>query len=682
MDRELIERLPGRRERIRKSKLGEHLFMVLVAIVCGLAGGFGAIGFRALIKLFQEIFFGAAGGLVAIALALPWYWRLLAPAIGGLFVGPLGHFFAEEAKGHGVPEVMESVALKGGTIPPRTVAVRALASALCIGSGGSVGREGPIVQIGSALSSTIGQLLNVSTRQLRTLVGCGAAAGMAATFNAPIAGALFAVEVILGDFGVPQFSPIVISSVVATVVSRHFLGDFPAFEVPKYHLVSPFELGPYMVVGAIAGLVALLFIVVLYSTEDLFERVPLPGYSKALFGGMIIGTIGIWLPHVFGVGYDTINAALTGTLPAALLFVLLLAKIAATSITIGSGGSGGVFAPSLFLGAMTGGFLGTFIHQSFPSSTATSGAYALVAMGAVVAGTTHAPITAIIMIFELTGDYTIIPPLMAACVVSTLLVTRLKRDSIYTLKLRRKGIDIFKEEDPNVLRSLYVRDVIDRDPEVVPASADFLSVLDLVVRSSHTEFFVVNARGELLGSVSLSELRRLIFEQESLRHVVVAGDLVYPHPPTVTEDDTLDVVMRLFSHGDMDEIPVVDPKNPRKLVGSVHKRDVIDVYNREVLRRDLAGAMSSTVAVAGKVRQVDMGNGYVVQETAAPRSFIGRTLRQLNVRVLYGVEVVFIRTRDDGETKTMVPAPDYRIREGDSLIVAGAKEAVDALQEL
>jgi CIC family chloride channel protein len=658
--------------------------MVLVAILCGLAGGFGAIGFRALIKLFQELFFGTGGALVAAALALPWYWRLLAPAIGGLFVGPMGYFFSAEAKGHGVPEVMESVALKGGTIPPRTVALRSLASALCIGSGGSVGREGPIVQIGSALSSTIGQLLKVSTRQLRTLVGAGAAAGMAATFNAPIAGALFAVEVILGDFGVPQFSPIVISSVVATVVSRHFLGDFPAFEVPQYHLVSPFELAPYMVVGALAGLVALTFIVVLYATEDFFERLRLPGYSKAVLGGLLVGTIGIWLPNVFGVGYDTINAALNGTLPATLLFALLLAKISATSITVGSGGSGGVFAPSLFLGAMTGGFLGTFIHQWFPESTATSGAYALVAMGAVVAGVTHAPITAIIMIFELTGDYTIIPPLMAACVVSTLLVTRLKRDSIYTLKLRRRGIDIFKEEDPNVLRSLYVHDIIDRDPEVIPASAGFLTVLDLVVRSRHTEFFVVNNKGDLLGAISLSELRRLIFEQEALRHVVVAGDLVLPDPPSVTENDTLDVVMQLFSHGEMDEIPVVDVQNPKKLIGTVHKRDVINAYNQEVLRRDLAGTMSSTVALVSKVRQVEVGNGYVVQETQAPRSFVGRTLRQLNVRARYGIQVVFIRSRDGeaGEPKTIVPTPDYRIHEGDALIVAGPKEQVDALEEL
>jgi len=658
--------------------------MVLVAIVAGLAGGLGAIIFRALIKLFQEVFFGAPGGLVAVALALPWYWRLLAPAIGGLFVGPLGHFFAEEAKGHGVPEVMESVVVKGGTIRPRTAALRSFASALCIGSGGSVGREGPIVQIGSALSSTIGQALNVSTRQLRTLVGAGGAAGMAATFNAPIGGAMFAVEVILGDFGVPQFSPIVISSVVATVVSRHFLGDFPAFVVPKYHLVSPFELAPYMVVGVLAGLVALTFIVVLYAAEDFFERLRLPGYSKALVGGLLVGAIGIRLPHVFGVGYDTINAALTGNLSAFMLFALLLAKIAATSITIGSGGSGGVFAPSLFLGAMTGGFLGTFIHQWFPGATATSGAYALVAMGAVVAGTTHAPITAIIMIFELTGDYTIIPPLMAACVVSTLLVTRLKRDSIYTLKLRRKGIDVFKEEDPNVLRSLYVHDIIDREPEVIPASADFPRVLDLVVRSSHTEFFVVNDKGDLLGAISLSEIRRLIFEQETLRHVVVAGDLVVPNPPSVTENDTLDLVMRLFSHSEMDEIPVVEEKNPKKLVGTVHKRDVINAYNQEVLRRDLAGTMSSTVAMVGKVRQVDMGNGYVVQETPAPRTFIGHTLRQLNVRALYGVEVVFIRSHDGeiGEVRTIVPSPDYRIHAGDELIVAGPKDAVDALQEL
>ncbi len=660
-----------------------HLFTVVVAIVCGLGGGFGAVALRELIAIVQGAFFGRGTPFLAVLEQVPWTWRLLAPAIGGLLVGPLVHFVAREAKGHGVPEVMESILMRGGVIRPRIVIVKSLASAITIGSGGSVGREGPIVQIGSALGSTIGQVLGVSTRQIRTLVGCGAAAGIAAAFNAPIAGALFAVEILLGDFGVPQFSPIVISSVVATVVSRRFLGDFPAFDVPRYELASPFELAPYMLVGVISGLVALAFIAVLYRSEAFFDRLRMPEFLKPAVGGLVVGLLGVWLPQIFGVGYDSINAALAGKLSVELLGVLLFAKMVATSVTLASGGSGGVFAPSLFLGAMTGGFLGTFVHGWFPEHTATSGAYALVTMGAVVGAATHAPITAIIMIFELTGDYRIIAPLMTACVISTLIATLLRRDSIYTLKLRQRGIDPFKEDDPNVFKGLYVRDVIDREPEVIPMSAPFREVLALVVRSRHAEFFVTDKAGALRGAISLSALRRLIFEHEALQHIVVAGDLVERARPSVHEDDNLDLVVRLFSLHDADELAVVDSEDSSKLIGTVHWQDVINARNQEILRRDIAGSVTSTVSLVGKVRQVSIGDGYVVQEIPTPRSFAGRTLRDLDVRARFGVQVIFVRLGGkDHAGHLRVPTADDALDGRDTLIVAGPKAAADAIEAL
>jgi len=505
--------------------------MVLVAVGVGLGGAIGAVVFRFMIRFVQAAAYGGFDGieelfaegflaepedLLAVASALDWHWRLVLPAIGGLIVGPLIYFFAREAKGHGVPEVMAAVALRGGVIRKRIVAIKAMASAISIGTGGSVGREGPIVQIGSALGSSVGQFLKLPASQLRVVVACGAAAGISATFNAPIAGALFAAEVIIGNFAVAQLSPIVISSVVATVVSRFLLGNHPAFIVPRYELVSPFELLPYMVVGFVAGFVALTFMLSLYATEDLFDRIPIPEYWKAAIGGLIVGAIGIFYPHVFGVGYGTITDALNSALPATLLFTLLLLKIAATSVTIGSGGSGGIFAPSLFLGAMTGGFMGTLIHDWFPASTASSGAYALVTMGAVVAAGTHAPITAIIMIFELTQTINIIPPLMAACVVSTLVTTFLQRDSIYTMKLRRRGIDLFEEESHNILKSMRVHDIVDRNPEVLHVSDNFQTVVERALNSEHSEFFVVDDRDDLMGSIHLRELTRMLAEQDVL----------------------------------------------------------------------------------------------------------------------------------------------------------------------
>lgn len=665
------------------TRFRDPLFMILAAVVCGLAGGFGAVGFRQLIKVFQAIFFGEGKDLVTLAMGLPWYWRLAAPMVGGAFVGPLVYFFAREAKGHGVPEVMEAVVVKGGVIRPRVVAVKILASALCIGSGGSVGREGPIVQIGSALASSIGQMFKVSTNQLRTMVGCGAAAGIAATFNAPMAGALFATEIILGDFRIPRFMPIVISSVVATAVSRHFLGDFPAFVVPPYSLISPFELPLYMVVGLAAGLVGVAFIVILYATEDFFDWIPLPEYIKAALGGAVVGAIGIWFPQVFGVGYETINPALTGSISAGLLLILIFAKMMATTVTIGSGGSGGIFAPSLFMGAMTGGLLGTLIHQFLPDMTASSGAYALVAMGAVVAAATRAPITSIIIVFELTNDYTIIPPLMAACVVSTVLAGLLKQDTIYTLKLRRKGVDIFREEDPNVLRTLHVRDTMDQRPEVMPVSTTLRDVLDIVLSSPHDAFFVVDKNQQLMGAISLSRLRMSIFQHPELWETATAEDIITSDLPAVTGDETLDVAAQIMSAKGVEEIPVVDRSDPNRLLGSLSEQDVIKAYNREMSRRDLAGTVASLAGALNKVHEVNIGNDYVLAEVLTPRRFIGKTLKGMDVRVRHGIEVAFIRTHGEGRgPQIIVPSSDYLIREGDTLVVAGQKEKVHALEEL
>jgi len=670
-----------------------HLLMMALAVGVGVAGALGAIGFRWLIELFQAAFWSGASGvsavfaghppdaddLVSTVRSLPWYWVVAAPAAGGALVAPFVWRFAREARGHGVPEVMEAVALRGGMIRPRVALVKTLASALTIGSGGSVGREGPIVQIGSAVGSAIGQLLRLPPREVRTIVGCGAAAGIAATFNAPIAGALFAVEVILGDFAAVQFTPIVIASVVATVISRGALGNFPAFEVPHYQLVSGWELAPYVGVGIAAGAAGVLFQQTLSWSEDRFERLRLPVWAKGLLGGAAVGGLGAaGFPHVFGVGYGSITAAMTDQLPVVTMAALLAVKVVSTSLTLGSGGSGGVFAPSLFMGAMLGGTLGSLIHGAFPESTAAGGSYALVAMGGMVAATTRAPITAIIMIFELTGNYTIIPALMATCVVSMLVATLLSRDSIYTMKLHRRGIDLAPEQDPNVLRGLSVRDLIDRAPERLPASADLQTIVDRIVQSDHTEFFVVNERGELLGTIYLNALRRLIPEINLLREVVVASDLLETDTPYVTEEDDLAHVMQIFSQDTYEEIPVLD--DDARLVGSVHKRDVIEAHNERALQRDLAGGVSRSFAMLTRVKSVEIGGGFLLQEMPAPAAFHGRSLHDLDVARRTGVHVLLVRSHATGALR--VPRSIDPFEVGDRIVVTGTHEGIDRLHTL
>jgi CIC family chloride channel protein len=658
-------------------KSSDHVFMILIGALIGLGGGFVAIAFRNLIQLVQRIAYGTWSYDLDAVRSLPWYALILIPAIGGLFVAPLVFRLAREAKGHGVPEVMESVALRGGVIRTRLVLIKALASAITIGTGGSVGREGPIVQIGSAFGSTVGQLFRVSAPRLRTLVGCGAAAGIAGTFNAPIAGALFALEVILGDFGVSHFSPIVISSVVSTIVTRSLIGDMPAFIVPSYELVSAYELLPYAILGLAAAFVGVGFSTLLYRAEDRFDALPIPELVKPFTGGLIIGSISLVFPQILGVGYETIDMALAGRMTWYLLLSLIFIKLAATSITIASGGSGGIFAPSLFLGAMTGGFLGTWVHNAFPSMTAGPGAYAMVGMGAVVAATTQAPLTAMIIIFEMTGDYKIIPPLMAACVISSVLASRLKRTSIYTEKLRRRGVELFEPLEVDVMKRLPVSSAITREPVLVSQETPFRALVDLVVSSPQNEFFVVRDGREYVGTISVRELRRVILDRDWLDHLIIAGDMADITYPSLNEEDNLDLAMKLFAQEHVEELPVL---SEGKLVGSVRKADVLDLYNREVMRRDLSSGFHGALTWVERTKSIDLGEGYVMAELEAPPHFVGKTLRQLDVRSNYGVEVILIkRSKREGKEGTIVSPADYEIEHGDVLLLAGRRDQVKRL---
>lgn len=565
----------------------KHLILPALGMLVGLLGGFAAVGFRELIGIFQYLIYGSAGDLAKAAAELPWWRVVIGPVIGGAIVGPMVYFLAPEAKGHGVPEVMNAVVMERGIIRKRVVLIKSFASAICIGSGGSVGREGPIVQIGSAMGSALGQILKLTDDQMRVLVGCGAAAGIAATFNAPIAGAIFALEIIVSDFQIKTFTPIILSSVIATVVSRSIAGDYPAFQVPNYALESPWELIFYCILGFLAGIVAVCFITSLYKMEDLWDDWKFPEYLKASLGGIIIGLIAIKAPHIMGVGYDSIDKALLNTEALQTLALLAILKIIATSITIGSGGSGGIFAPSLFMGAMAGGAFGHLVHWLFPSITATSGAYALVGMGAVVAGTTHAPIQAFLILFELTQDYMIIPPLMISCVIATVVAGVIKQESIYTLKLLRRGIDIQAGRDVNLLKNMLVKDFMTPKPETVAESAPLRKLITVLPYSQHTSFPVIDDKGELVGMLSLKDFRQIVFE-EDLLDVVIAKDIATIPAISVSVDDNLAKALDLINNHSIERLPVISTsQGSARLVGILSQRDVISGYNQALEARGL-----------------------------------------------------------------------------------------------
>ncbi len=672
-------------ELLEKANLTEHTFMIIIALIIGTLAGFSAIGIRALIEFISDIsFWGGEGTILQRIEATPWYWVLIVPALGGLIVGPIIYFFAPEAKGHGVPEVMQAIFLKGGKIRPRVAVIKAFASAVTIGTGGSVGREGPIVQIGSSLGSTIGQFFKVPTNRMKTLVGCGAAAGIAAAFNAPIAGALFSLEIILMDFAVAQFSPIVISSVMATVVSHAFEGDFAAFQVPHYQLVSPQELFFYLILGILSGVSSYLFIKVLYSFEDWFDELKIvPEYMKPFLGGIVIGIIGIFIPEVMGVGYDTINFALNGNLIWYAAVGLVFLKIFATSVTLGSGGSGGIFAPSLFMGATLGVFFGGLMHHLFPNITATPGAYALVAMGGMVAGTTRAPITAIIIVFELTNDYHIILPLMITAIISTIISSYFTRESIYTLKLLRRGIAIKEGSEVNIMKSIFIRSIYEKEFPVIHPQDNFNYVINKIVQTRGREFPVVNDNNEIVGIITVNSVKDFLFEKDDLKDVLIAADIMLPNFETVALDDNCQAAIEKMRKLDFETLPVVEHENSRKIVGIVTMKDIQEAYNKEIERLNFADTLATGIRMSDENEELHFLEDYSILQMKVPKTFVGKSIRELGIRAKYGVDILSVKTHNKNrEMIKAIPNPDYVFQENDAIIIAGEQRNINILRNL
>jgi CIC family chloride channel protein len=667
-----------------KAKLTEHTFMIIIAIIIGIFAGFAAIGIRALIEAISTLSFPGDGSYLENVISTSWYWLLIIPAVGGLIVGPLIYFFAPEAKGHGVPEVMQAILLRGGTIRPRVALIKALASAITIGTGGSVGREGPIIQIGSSIGSAVGQFFKLPSSRLKTLVGCGAAAGIAAAFNAPIAGALFAVEIILMDFAVAQFSPIVISSVMATVISHSYEGNFAAFTVNAYEYVSPYEIGFYFILGAISGLVSYLFIKVLYYSEEYFdERLNMPEYLKPVVGGLAIGLIALLYPQVMGVGYDSINVALHGEMIWYIALILIFVKIIATSLTLGSGGSGGIFAPSLFMGAMLGGFFGYFVHLLFPDISAGPGAYALVAMGGLVAGTTRAPVTAIIIVFELTNDYNIILPLMITVVISTILSSKLTRESIYTLKLVLRNIHIKEGTASNIMESIFVNEVYTTDYDSINISDDFSTVVNKVIQGRGRKFPVVDNNNKLKGVILVSTIKDYLFEKDELQNLLIASDLLSPTFDTVTLEDNCQTALDKMKKYDFEGLPVVDAKDNSSVIGMIWRKDIQDAYDKAIERREISSNLASKINMKGNETSVQFLEGYSVAEIVPPSSFIGQSIRTLNVRAKYGVDILSIKSqKGKQESVIAIPNPDHIIDKDEILVIAGETKNINLLKNL
>jgi chloride channel protein, CIC family len=570
-------------------RLSENTFLIILAVVIGLLGGLGNYAFRKTIEFVHWGVFEQSEQLFGYSLE-EWSFARLAvvfcPAVGGLLVIPLWYWFGKDLKG-GFSAFLERVNLRGAKLQLRPIFTRGFGSAITIGAGGSAGQEGPIAMIGGAIGSQFGQLFKMSGDRLKVLVACGAAAGVAATFNAPIAGVFFAQEIVLlSSFELSSFTSIVIASGMATVVSRALLGNTPELYAPVYMVNSYWELLLYVLLGLLIGVLATLFIDTHFRIKDRFTALKIPKLAKPALGGLLVGIIGFGFPQVFGNGYEFMESVLLGNQTWYLLAALVLIKAVATSITLGSGLPGGLFAPCLYLGAVAGGSFGHVAVKIFPQFHLAPGAYALVGMGAFLSAATHAPMTAIFLLFEITDSYEVIVPIMLTCVIGTSIARHFKKDSLETVELSRAGIDLEAGKERNIMKSLQVGDVMERDVETIPEHMTLGQFARFIEKTQHTNFPLVNAQNELTGIISVQDFMGVVFERE-LMNLVVVKELATADVITAHADEDLDQTMRKIGYRNIEQLPVVDRETHRKLVGIISRRDIVAAYNRALMTRTL-----------------------------------------------------------------------------------------------
>ena len=644
-----------------------EILLVTLAVGVGTSTGLGAVLFIKLLaqinswSLALQTTLGSTVGL------------LVGMAIAGLIVGFMVERWAVEAKGHGVPEVMEAVAVRGGRIRPRVAAIKVLASSITIGAGGSAGREGPIVQVGSTIGSSVAQWLRLPGEHVQTLVACGAAAGIAATFNAPIAGSIFALEVILGRFTIRHFGLVVLGSVSGSVVSRIFLSDQPAFTVPAYPLNNLAELAVYFVLAVLSAMLAVVIIRLLYAAEGIFDEWRISLALKAALGMVTTGLLALLLPgrEILGPGLHLIGETISNEfdLPLGLMVALLGLKLLATIATLGTGNSGGVFAPSLFMGATLGGIVGTIGQMLWPGVVIHPGAYAIVGMAATFSGAARAPITAVLIVFEMSGDYKLILPLMMATVVSTLIAEKLFEESIYTLKLKLKGIQLQNGRDEDILGGLLVREVMNEQFETVPDTITLSELSHRFSDSHHHGFPILDKMERLVGIVTLSDMEEAIADNWLPETAVTAvctprRNLIIAYP-----DQTIGEALRQMGGIGLGRIPVVSREEPDKLVGIIRRGDIVNAYNVGLTRRAI---------VQQRIQQKQVQNldgTEFIDLTIHPGDIAcGQTIQSL-ARCLPH-DCVLVSVRRNG--RLLIPHGDTQLQGGDQITAFLAHHERDA----
>lgn len=572
------------RLQVRRVLRNEHLLLGVMALAVGAVSAYGAVVFRLGVDAMQETFFGfALDELVPSRGMLSWWHIMLVPTVGGLLIGLFLRVYHGGGRAHAISHVIEASALRGGRMSLKDGLVSAAVHSASLGVGASTGREGPLVHLGATLSSWIAGRMHLDRSQTRTLLGCGVAAAIGSLFNAPVAGAVFAIELVVGNLSLKAGAPIFVSAVTGTAIGRFYFGSEPSFTVPDHELISLWEFPAFLLLGVVCAIVAIAFMRAILAVDSAMAKTPIPGWLQPALGGILLGLLAIEIPEVLGVGFTTADAALHGQFALDFLLILIVAKIAAVAISMGFGFGGGVFSPSLVLGATVGGAFGFVAGGLFPDLFSGVPAYALIGTGALAGAVMGAPLSTIFIIFELTGSSEMTIAVMIASASASILTHQFFGRSFFHAQLLRRGLNVSSGHDQAVLQGMSVARVMRMNVPLMEESAPIEDLNARLRDSPHGEVYVVNEDGALRGVVNYADLSAAVMGTEDGEPAETVGQIAHSAGDVLTVGDSLEQAMRLLESTDRQSVAVVASRDNMQLRGTVNALDVTRAHNDALL---------------------------------------------------------------------------------------------------
>ncbi len=596
----------------------------------------------------------------------------------------------EVSKRRGVLDIIKSVATRDGIISFRTTIFHFFAPVISIGSGGTVGPEGPAAQIGGGVASKIATLLKVSDQRRRVFTTAGSGAAIAAIFNTPLGGVFFALEIILlNDYHTPTFSALILASVTASAIARIFLGNNSVFMFNVPDIGGYYYLYLFIILGLLGGILSILFLKFDFFSERIIKnkiRKVIPKWMLMIIIGLLVGVSGYFYKEIFGIGYTGINQILKSVLDWRVVLVLLLLKFFLVPLTLNSGGFGGTFAPSLFMGAALGYLFSVLMSVLFGLKL-DSTTYTLVGMGAVLGGINSIPITAILMIFEMTREYSLILPLMLAVIVSSTITQIVFKGPVHLKRLERQGFKLTSAKETSILKNMIAEHYMQKNPVLIDQNVTLQEVVTSLMKSKFHRIYTVDSNKSLTGVISDKHVRNLITEFDSLKMSLIASDIADNKPAYVIKDQDLDYALKILTKGEIEELPVINNSINRNIIGVITRNDILSIYNNLSLKSDLAEGLTREISTLNESRTSKISDGYSIVERKPKYEFIGKTLKELRIRNIYGLEILMIKKYDEMfdesglKEKIVMPGHDYIIETDDILVLFGKDENIEKTKE-